>query len=90
MSQEDQPQAQIRIKTYRLARDRFGAKELTRMLPEGATVGYLLTELAGEYDIEPDDFLVMKNGRNVKQLEGRETGLADGDDVTLSIGSLSE
>lgn len=90
MSQEDRRRSEIRIKTYRLARDRFGAKELTRTLPEGATVGSLLAELAGEYDIEPDDFLVMKNGRNVKQLRGRDTRLADGDDVTLSIGSLSE
>lgn len=90
MSETDTTTDGLRIRTYRLARDRLGARELTRSLPEDPSVGGLLDELADEYDVDPDDFLVMVNGRNVKQLDGTATPLQDGDDLTLSIGSMSE
>lgn len=90
MSQHHDSQASINVRTYRLARDRLGAKELSWSIDEGATVGELLAEIGETYDLDPDAFLVMKNRRNIKQLDGLDTPLSDGDAVTLSIGSLSE
>ena len=80
----------IRLRTYRLARTQLGAKELDWSLPPDSTVGDLLEELGEEFDVDPGEFLVMVNRRNIKQLEGERTRLENNDVVTLSIGSLPE
>lgn len=90
MSQTNQSGATVTIRTYRLARDQLGDKELTWTIGDGTTVRGLLADIGETHGVDPDDFLVMRNGRNIKQLDGLETPLQDGDEVTLSIGSMPE
>lgn len=80
----------VTIRNYRLAVDILGGRELSWQLAEDATVEDLLAGLGEQYDLDPDELLVMVNGRNIKQLDGTRTPLSDGDEVALSIGSVNE
>jgi molybdopterin synthase sulfur carrier subunit len=71
-----------------------GQKTVDREVPEGATVGDVLSTLESEYPDMTDRLLdavgevrdqlsILKNGKNVVHLEGAATPLADGD--TLSV-----
>ena len=90
MNHTNQTDNAVQIRTYRLARDLFGAKAVQWEIEEGDTVADLLEAIGSEHDVDPDDFLVMVNRRNIKQLDGTSTVLDAGDDVTISIGAINE
>lgn len=90
MSQQTSTDPSITIRTYRLARDILGAKELQWQIANDWTVADLLQSIEVEHGTDPDAFLVMVNGRNIKLLDSLDTPLSDGDAVTLAIGSIDE
>lgn len=88
---------EVEIRTYGDVRDAVGTKTLTREVGDDATVGGVLAAMASEFEaLDPEtDFdrgslLVVKNGRNVTLLEGRETPLADGDRLSLTRSPMPE
>lgn len=90
MAQHTTTDHAVTIRTYRLARDILGAKELQWSIGDDWTVADLLADIEREHGTDPDAFLVMVNGRNIKLLDSLDTSLSDGDDVTLAIGSIDE
>ena len=80
----------VELRTYRLARSVVGDKHLVREVDPGATVGTVLDELGTEFDLNASKAIVILNGRNIKQLDGRDTPVGDGDSISISIGSMPE
>ncbi|QLG27741.1 MoaD/ThiS family protein [Halorarum halophilum] len=84
---------QLTLKFFATFREAVGSKFAEREVPEGATVGDVLTELEAEYEglagelIEDGDLRpqinVLLDGREVLHMEGIDTTLSDGD--TLAI-----
>jgi molybdopterin synthase sulfur carrier subunit len=85
----------IECQIYGPMREAVGTKSVSREVPEDGTVGGLLASLVDDYptlastlyDDEGtvrDRLIVSHNGRNVRQLDGLETPVADGDRVRLS------
>jgi molybdopterin synthase sulfur carrier subunit len=85
----------VELRCFGPVRDAVGARTTERDLPEGATVGDLLSELAAESaDLEGqllnesgevgDSINVTVEGRNVRQLDGAATTLTDGDVVRIA------
>jgi molybdopterin synthase sulfur carrier subunit len=83
----------LQLRFFANFREAVGTKTVEREYPDGATVGAVLDALEDEYeglagqlladgDVAPQ-INVLKNGREVVHLEGVETGLDDGD--TLSV-----
>jgi molybdopterin synthase sulfur carrier subunit len=82
----------IEMRFFANFRDAVGQKTITREHPDGTTVGAALEELTEEYpgvelfdeEGELREFLsVMKNGREVVYIDGLETGLEDGDTISV-------
>lgn len=81
---------ELELKFFASFREAVGQKTIRREVPDDATVGDVLVKLEDEYpdldffeDGEIRGFVsVLKNGRDVVHLDGRETSLAEGD--TLS------
>ena len=86
----------VRVQTIGLLRSLIKQGELRVDLPEGSSVGDLLTQLAEAYGgqvaahltapHEPDahpPLRVTVNGRDIGALHDRRTVLADGDDVLI-------
>jgi len=80
---------EIEFASFGPIRDAVGEKAIRREVPEGATVSDVLEELATEFPdlagrLFDEDGLstgvtVTINGTHVRQLDGGETTLADGD-----------
>ena len=88
----------IKVRTIALLKSLLGQGDLELDLPPGATVGDLLSQVAGmggeelaRYLAEPKEatpyapLRVMVNGRDIVALEGRQTVLNDGDEVLFFI-----
>lgn len=80
----------VELRFFATFREAVGQKVLEREVAEGATVGDVLDDLVDEYGIDVyedgeirNQVSVMKNGKDVYHLDGRDTPLADGD--TLSV-----
>lgn len=85
----------VELRCFGPVREAVGAKTAERELPEGATVGDLLDELATEFSGLEEQLLdetgevgdsinVTVEGRNVRQLDGAATTLSDGDLVRIA------
>lgn len=82
---------QLTLKFFANFREAVGGKVLEREFENGATVGEVLTLLEREHEglnlLEDGDLRpqinVLRNGREVFHMEGVDTGLDEGD--TLSI-----
>ncbi|WP_101296957.1 ubiquitin-like small modifier protein 1 [Halegenticoccus soli] len=85
---------QVEYNFFGPMRDAVGTKTVRREVPTGATVGEALRAVCEEFDgLEPhlfedgdllDRVTVTVNARNVRQLDGAETTLADGDVLRLA------
>ncbi|WP_306056306.1 ubiquitin-like small modifier protein 1 [Natronococcus wangiae] len=84
---------ELDLRFFATFRDAIGEKERTQAFDDDATVGDVLASLEDEYDdlegrlledgaIRPQ-LSVLKNGRDVVHMAGPETGLEEGD--TLSV-----
>ena len=80
----------VELRFFATFREAVGQKTLEREFGTGATVGDVLDDLVAEYDIDVYEdgeirsmVSVMKNGKDVYHLDGRDTPLEDGD--TLSV-----
>ncbi len=81
---------ELTLRFFANFREDVGQKTLEREFPDGSTVGEVLESLREEYglDVLEDGDLrphitIMRNGKDVVHIDGRETSLADDD--TLSI-----
>lgn len=80
---------EVEFVSFGPVREAVGEKTIRREFPEGATVSDVLDELATEFPELAERLFdesglssgvtVTVNGTNVKQLDGGETRLADGD-----------
>ncbi|WP_169302355.1 ubiquitin-like small modifier protein 1 [Halorientalis salina] len=88
---------QITFVCYATVRDAVGQKRLERTLSEGTTVGQAVQSLGEEVDalgpllFDSDGQLrenvnVLVDEENVRQLDGSETTLSDGDTVGIAPG----
>jgi molybdopterin synthase sulfur carrier subunit len=88
---------QITFVCYATVRDAVGKKQLERRLSEGTTVGHAVASLGDEFGslesllFDSDGQLrgninVLVGEENVRQLDGPETTLADGDTVGIAPG----
>lgn len=80
----------LELRFFATFREAVGRKVLEREFAADATVGDVLDDLVAEYDIDVyedgdirSQVSVMKNGKDVYHLDGRDTALEDGD--TLSV-----
>jgi molybdopterin synthase sulfur carrier subunit len=84
----------VKVKFFALLREAAGIKELEEELEEGATVRGLLKRLGDklpkrfrELIFEGQDVsknvIILVNRRGIKELDGLETKLRDGDEVAL-------
>ncbi|WP_435176162.1 ubiquitin-like small modifier protein 1 [Halorussus sp. AFM4] len=80
----------LELRFFANFREAVGQKTLERDYPDGTTVGEVLTDLVEEYDLDVFEdgdirpqLSVMKNGKDVVHIDGRDTPLDDGD--TLSV-----
>ena len=84
---------ELELRFFATFRAAVGQKTIHRELPDGATVGEVLEALEAEFEGLDGELLaggeirdqlsVLKNGREVLHMEGIETGLEEGD--TLSV-----
>jgi len=85
----------IECQFYGPLREAVGTKSLSRDVPDDGTVGGVLDALTGDYpalasELYDEDgglrdrLIVSCGGRNVKQLDGLATPVADGDRLRLS------
>jgi molybdopterin synthase sulfur carrier subunit len=84
----------VELRCFGPVREAVGAKTAERELPDGATVGDLLSDLVEEApELEgtlldagevAESINVTVEGRNVRQLEGAATTLSDGDVVRIA------
>ncbi len=88
----------IRVRSIALIRSLLGKEQLDLSLPQGATIEDLLNRLTAvgdpklaSYLAEPKEksahapLRIMINGRDITVLQGRDTVLADGDDILVFI-----
>ncbi|WP_435158191.1 MoaD/ThiS family protein [Haladaptatus sp. DFWS20] len=75
---------QIEVRTYGTARFVLDDKQFTMTIKDGATIGDVLSDLTEDYDIDPSDLVVMKNGIHAQQLDCDTTQLKDGDQLVLA------
>ncbi len=76
---------QVTIRCYGRWRVAIGERTVSLDLDEGATVGDALASLV-DLDsavTDGDGPVVLKEGTNVRHLDGRDTPLSDGDTVAL-------
>ncbi len=81
------------MKFYSYLRDLIGQKEVELELDEGTTISHLLEELVLDSktkevlldknnEVKPD-ITILRNGREIKFLEGLDTVLKEGDEVSV-------
>jgi molybdopterin converting factor small subunit len=88
----------VTVRSIALIRQLLGADQVGLSLPEGATVADALSRMAEMGDpklavhlAEPKEksahaaLRIMVNGRDITVLSGRETVLAEGDDILVFI-----
>ena len=88
----------VRVRSIALIRSLLGKEQIELSLPDGATVEDALARLIeigdpklASYIAEPTEksahapLRIMVNGRDITVLQGRNTVLADGDDVLVFI-----
>lgn len=86
----------VTVRTYGEVREAVGEREVTLDLAAGSTVADLLSALAeSTRGFDPEnvgraDVVVSVDGTNVKQLDGRETGLSAGTVVSVSGSPMAE
>jgi sulfur-carrier protein len=71
-------------------REAVGQKTLEREYPDDATVGEVLESLTEEYGLDlfedgemRPQLSIMRNGKDVVHIDGRETSLSDGDRLSI-------
>ena len=74
----------VQVRVFGFNQKLAEAKCWPLILPEDSRMGDLLTRCRVDEGLElPASPVVILNGRNVQQLAGEDTHLADGDEVTL-------
>lgn len=91
---------EIKIKTYGAVRELFDRSKFTYAIAPDSTVEDLLADLETESDrsaefgllegFREETVLVVRNGTNVKLLDGDETVLEDGDQLSLTSSPMPE
>ncbi|WP_227353664.1 ubiquitin-like small modifier protein 1 [Haladaptatus salinisoli] len=81
---------ELTLRFFANFREAVGQKTLEREYPDDATVGAVLESLTEEYglDLFEDGELrpqlsIMRNGKDVVHIDGRETSLSDGDRLSI-------
>jgi sulfur-carrier protein len=88
----------VKVRSIALIRSLLGKEQIDLSLPDGATIADVLgrlTEIGGPklagYLAEPKEksahapLRIMVNGRDITVLQGRETVVANGDDILVFI-----
>ncbi|MCE5254525.1 MAG: MoaD family protein [Actinomycetia bacterium] len=88
----------VKVRSIALIRALLGKEQVELSLPEGSTIQDVLDRLTEEGDpqlaaylAEPKDksahapLRIMVNGRDITVLKGRDTALADGDDILMFV-----
>ena len=88
----------VKVRSIALVRMLLGKEQIDLSLPEGATIADVLGHLAemggpklATYLAEPKEksahapLRIMVNGRDITVLQGRQTVVADGDDILVFI-----
>lgn len=84
----------IELRFFATFREAVGQREVAHEYPDDATVGDVLASLEAEYEGLAGELLdedgdvrprlsIMRNGRNVIHLDGTETSLSDGDELSV-------
>lgn len=83
----------VEIRLFATFREAVGQKTIERGFPEGSTIETVLDALEEEFpDLEGAFFddgeivaqvNVLKNGREVHHIDGRETAITDGDTISI-------
>lgn len=83
----------VELRFFATFRETVGTKVVESDYPSETTVGDVLRDLEGQYEDLEDQLLenghlrphinVLKNGREVLHLDGLETDLADGDQLSI-------
>jgi molybdopterin synthase sulfur carrier subunit len=84
----------VTVKFYATLRDLTGKKASIEVdLEEGATISHLLDELfidsvikevmLDENQVLKSDITILRNGREIKFLDGTDTKLSSGDDISI-------
>jgi molybdopterin synthase sulfur carrier subunit len=89
----DMEDMEIHLRLFGLGEQAAGRTESTMHLVRGSTVGSLMAALRTEgsylsahfkeFAVAEDRLLILVNGRSVHILQGLDTPLADGDQVTI-------
>ena len=90
----DSGEVELELRFFANFRSAVGQKELSRRFESGVTVGEVLAavesefpELAGDILDEDDEIKpqlsILKNGREVIHMDGTETALEDGDQLSV-------
>lgn len=84
---------ELELRFFATFREAVGQKELPKTVDDGMTVGDVLSALEAEYEDLEGELLedgtiwpqlsVLKNGRDVVHMAGVETGLDDGDRLSV-------
>ena len=80
----------ITIRAYSHAVTAFDDRTEITWSTDASTVAELLTELAEEFDFNAEDANVMRNGKNIKLLDGLETPVEDGDTFVMALGVIAQ
>lgn len=74
----------VTIRTYKNIRTAVGQKSVEWDVDQDATVASVLSQLADEHGIDPDDAVVMKNGTHVGPSERDSTAVEAGDSLSIT------
>ena len=83
----------VRVETFANIREILKKKEVELMMGDYSSVWNLLTQLCDSYprlrrvifedDKLSDHVIILKNGRNIRWLDGLRTKLGDGDEIAM-------
>ncbi|WP_458205878.1 ubiquitin-like small modifier protein 1 [Haladaptatus sp. NG-SE-30] len=81
---------ELTLRFFANFREAVGQKTLEREYPDDTTVGEVLESLTEEYGLDlfedgemRPQLSIMRNGKDVVHIDGRETSLSDGDRLSI-------
>ncbi len=81
---------ELTLRFFANFREAVGRKTLEREYADGTSVGEVLESLTEEYDLDffeegelRPQLSIMRNGKDVVHIDGRETSLSDGDRLSI-------
>ncbi|WP_458188094.1 ubiquitin-like small modifier protein 1 [Haladaptatus sp. NG-WS-4] len=81
---------ELTLRFFANFREAVGQKTLEREYPDDTTVGEVLESLTEEYGLDlfedgemRPQISIMRNGKDVVHIDGRETSLSDGDRLSI-------